>query len=200
MPFQTLNMSALNYVKSVVAEYCPDHTCSGIFGTMNRKIGLNVTEIGFIFISSQPSISMPVTSITSSLRFSPGTRYVSVNVPNSWVCFDCRKWWIQPTHYRITSGPDETMQLRSWILEGSNDRVRWFLLDERRMDVDKKPADSVYKCMDFNCFRYFKIVQTSPNSSGTNNLAIAQFDIFGEARQRDSNTYIPSTIQFKDDE
>ena len=167
-------MSALHKETYVAAQYNPDGSGDGIFATMGKMIGLNVSEVGVVMISAPPSISMPVTSITSRFRFNNYVRYISCNLAPAWICFDCRDWWIQPTHYRLSSGEDDTMMLRAWVLEGSNDKVDWYLLDERRLDIQDKPDDDVYRCMDMNCFRYFRVVQVGGNL----NLAC-----LGESRQ-----------------
>ena len=193
-------MSALHKETYVAAQYNPDGSGDGIFATMGKMIGLNVSEVGVVMISAPPSISMPVTSITSRFRFNNYVRYISCNLAPAWICFDCRDWWIQPTHYKLSSGEDETMELVSWVLEGSNDKVEWFCLDERRLEIQDRADDNVYRCMDLNCFRYFKVTQTSANSTGTHNLAVAEFDLYGEARKRGTSVYIPPAIHLKFDE
>ena len=54
------------------------------------------------------------------------------NSPNSWICFEFKNHRIIPTNYTIKSnGGDDHYHLKSWKLEGSDDKEKWFTLDSQ---------------------------------------------------------------------
>jgi hypothetical protein len=91
----------------------------------------------------------------------------------------------------------------NWKFEASNDRVNWTLLDlrvhlsghppeddkyiEDRQELCKKGATStwgvdtyVYDKVGTEGFRYFRITQVGRNSSGSDNLALSGFELYGK--------------------
>lgn len=91
----------------------------------------------------------------------------------------------------------------NWHLESSNDKVNWIILDRRIYlaqngagDADledeqkllrQKGAAStwgvdtdVYREVGFEGFRYFRIIQVGKNSSGSDNLALSGFELYGK--------------------
>ena len=107
-----------------------------------------------------------------------------------------------PSCYTIRNRNSTTHVLMNWHFEASNDRVNWAVLDRRvyltgRTEEDEQYAKlqkelcqkghtstwgierDVYKMVGYEGFRYFRIVQIGQNSSGSNNLALSGFEIYG---------------------
>lgn len=95
-----------------------------------------------------------------------------------------------------------THVLLNWHFEASNDMVNWTLLDRRifqsgdtewdnqfeddRRDLCHKGATStwgidtdLYRELGFGGFRYFRMIQVGKNSSGSDNLALSGFELYG---------------------
>jgi hypothetical protein len=91
----------------------------------------------------------------------------------------------------------------NWHFEGSVDKVNWVILDRRiyltnnpdhdslledeQKHLKQKGASStwgvdtdVYKEVGFDGFRFFRILQVGKNSSGSDNLALSGFEIYGK--------------------
>lgn len=88
----------------------------------------------------------------------------------------------------------------NWHLEGSNDKVNWVILDrriylneqddeqnreEQKLLKQKGAASTwgidtdIYREIGFNGFRYFRVIQVGKNSSGSDNLALSGFELYG---------------------
>jgi len=116
---------------------------------------------------------------------------------------------ILPTCYTIMNRNSSTHVLMNWHFEGSNDKLNWTILDRRvympsqldsgdvqenyQVDDDiieslcQKQAtntwgidQNVYNDIDDEGFRFFRIIQISPNSSGSDNLAMSCFEVYGK--------------------
>jgi hypothetical protein len=96
----------------------------------------------------------------------------------------------------------------NWHFEGSNDKLNWTILDRRvympdqldALEIENTPVDegivdslcqkqatntwgidqNIYQDIDDEGFRFFRIIQISPNSSGSDNLALSCFEIYGK--------------------
>lgn len=110
---------------------------------------------------------------------------------------------LMPTCYTIMNRNSTTHVMMNWHLEGSNDMKDWIILDRRIYLSDnpyenyqleeeqkllkKKGATStwaisqdVIRQFGARGFRYFRIVQVGKNSSGSDNLALSGFELYGK--------------------
>jgi len=114
-----------------------------------------------------------------------------------------------PTCYTIMNRNSSTHVLMNWHFEGSNDKLNWTILDRRvympsqmesggiqdNLQVDPEIVETVcqkqatntwgvdqmvYNEIDDEGFRFFRIIQISPNSSGSDNLALSCFEMYGK--------------------
>ena len=107
-----------------------------------------------------------------------------------------------PTCYSIRNRNSQTHVLMNWHLEASNDKVNWVILDRRiylsdnlnynlemveeQKALQKKGAtstwgidQSIYNEVGGQGFRYFRVVQVGKNSSGSDNLTLSGFELYG---------------------
>ncbi|OHS99579.1 hypothetical protein TRFO_33950 [Tritrichomonas foetus] len=65
-----------------------------------------------------------------------GESYYSINKKNSYVCFDFKNHQISLINYSLKTSDDilSPFHLRSWKIEGSNDRRKWKKLDSHSND------------------------------------------------------------------
>lgn len=113
-----------------------------------------------------------------------------------------------PTCYTIMNRNSSTHVLMNWHFEGSNDKLNWTILDRRVYLPDQLDSGSgqqdylddeivealcqkqatntwgvdqnIYNDIDDEGFRFFRIIQISPNSSGSDNLALSCLEIYGK--------------------
>ena len=103
-----------------------------------------------------------------------------------------------PTLYSIKNRDSSSNVLLSWNLQGSNDKIKFEILDSRNFvekdkyrkyrNLLKEPGTTstwgISKKIRErfpNGFRYFLLKQIGKNSSGNYNLAISGFELYGEA-------------------
>ena len=107
---------------------------------------------------------------------------------NAWICFDFKDMSVCPIKYALKSRHDfgrGSDHLKSWVVEGSNDKSRWTVLDER---VDSEALngagyESVFK-MNMKIdktkyYRYLRVKATGPMVSGYNNMTVASIEFYG---------------------
>ncbi len=113
--------------------------------------------------------------------------------PNSWMAVDlgaCRD--LSPDHYCLRHGYGETAYsyvLRHWELQGSVDGAAWETL--RRHVNDAAIAGALAETdwaiatavVGGRFFRHFRVLQTGPNSSGSNHLNCAGIELYGVLRR-----------------
>ncbi len=107
-------------------------------------------------------------------------------VADSWMAVDLKAARLVPNHYALRSAAHGSHKLRHWRLEASNDGQAWTILRahgsdaslrDEPMSVAAWPLDAA--AVAGRSFRHFRIVQTGPNSSGTNHLVCAGIELYG---------------------
>lgn len=125
------------------------------------------------------------------------------NEPYSYFGIDLGKdRGLVPTIYTIRNRISTTHVLMNWVFEASNDKVNWFELDRRNYMTGRQEEDAmleqeakklrekgaasswaidtdIYREIGYEGFRYFRIMQITKNSSGSDNLALAGFELYG---------------------
>ncbi|PRP84610.1 hypothetical protein PROFUN_09283 [Planoprotostelium fungivorum] len=107
------------------------------------------------------------------------------DVPSSWYCVDLgASRSLLPTYYTLRHGGSSRQDcLRNWVLQASDDMIRWHVLLRHR---DEKVLDSNYATYSWPIssatkpFRYFRILQTGHNSSNHNFLSLSGIEFYGE--------------------
>jgi hypothetical protein len=103
------------------------------------------------------------------------------NFRNSWVKVDfkSRRVWVDA--YEIKGGRTSCTNLRTWVLEGSNDEARWTVLDDqircRVLSGESRVAS--FPCTPVEPFRYVRLRQTDFNDKGNDHLVIANLELYG---------------------
>lgn len=106
------------------------------------------------------------------------------NKENSWWCVDLtEKYSLYLTHYSLRHGrKDGKYLLCNWRLEGSFDEKNWKTLREHKNDQTLKRSqfqNSWEVNGKLGAFRYFRIYQTGPNSSGSFHLYLSGIELYG---------------------
>jgi hypothetical protein len=112
----------------------------------------------------------------------------TASAANSWMAVDLKAARLVPNHYALRSDMNDSgrHKLRSWRLEASNDGQAWTILrahssdanlGDGPMSVAAWPLDAA--AVAGRSFRHFRIVQTGPNSAGTNHLMCAGIELYG---------------------
>lgn len=141
---------------------------------------INIHNLGIIHVFGPQSVGAPISDIISRIN---RQTYCSINVPNASITIDFRKWSVKPTHYVLKRSTSVfKCVLLSWVLEGSNDKVEWFCLDERRLEDDDINLEVViFRCWSEEAFRFIRLRQIADNRLANHQLALHFLDLFGTA-------------------
>lgn len=111
--------------------------------------------------------------------------FSSEDEPNSWICFDFVNQKVVLTKYMIKSssyGPGLS-HLKSWIVEGSNDKNVWETIDEQKNCSSLNGSNCVCSfdtCNSTSAFRYIRLRQTGLNWRNRHYLKFNAIEFYGE--------------------
>jgi len=130
--------------------------------------------------SSINNVIRPLTQLIA--RNSSGFQFFTNDVPNSWIVFDLGdRYQLEVNRYSI-KGEVEFNQynMRSWILQGSNDSTNWVALDTRTNETAVNgPAFTSWDVAASTYHRYFRILQTAVNQGGNHWLTMDELRLYG---------------------
>lgn len=111
--------------------------------------------------------------------------FISDDKENSWIEFDFKNHTIIPKHYTIRSynRPPSLHHPKSWIIEGSNDRENWDVVDEQRETASLNRRDHFHtfaiKNQNLSNYRFLRMRQTALNWIGNNQLCLGSVEFYG---------------------
>jgi len=129
-------------------------------------------------------------------EYSTNDYFASSNSPNSYLIFHFKKDPIYLTHYTIKTRNFDpgTGHMKTWKLEGSNDKKSWTTMDVRTNvnDLNGKLAWKTYEVSNPGIFSYFKLTMTDENLCGEYYMNINAVEFFGSigSPQQDQSLFI----------
>lgn len=164
---------------------------NGILTFIGKGKALDALDNGDIDVSSS-SIFKEKDKPSFALHFDDDSIYFqSKSFPNSWFCIDFKDFKVNPSHYSIKSDSlagSGGYHPQSWNVEGSNDLVKWDVLDSRRQEksLDDRGASNTFEIQNKNddnrYYRYIRIIQRGLNTHNSNNLVFAAIEFFGDVQ------------------
>ena len=145
--------------------YCSERPLDGIIAYLTHQCGGNVHHKGVVNVTAS-SINGTSCTPTNAVDFDETSRFCSENIQNSWLCYDFQKQRIRVTSYSVRSS-ESGNQMKSWVLEGSNDGNFWTKLD-RRDDYAGLTASCVTRNFEISnppdeSYRYIRLRQIGQN-------------------------------------
>ena len=105
---------------------------------------------------------------------------------NGWICFDFKDKKVIPTDYTIRSFPyvPNCFHPRSWVIEGSNDKYSWDIIDEKK-DCPYLNGKNLVFTFNMNhknhiAYKYIRMRLTGPNWDGSHYFGLDSFELFGQ--------------------
>ena len=111
---------------------------------------------------------------------------------NSWFCFEFQKRRVIISNYLMKSNctRPNMWHPKCWVLEGSNDNVKWLKIDEQNncSVLNGKLKSHVFTIQNHEsesskAFKYIRIRQTSVNWANNNSLDFCSIEFFGKIVQ-----------------
>ena len=169
---------------------CTDpKSLNGIIANLSRECGGNVHDHGIVDVTA---------SSTNGAAFAPrnvadldgDSIYCSNDVLDTWICYDFKQMRVTPTSYSIRShchGYPGYFNLKSWVLEVSNDGDVWDVVDSRNdnYELDDENVTCNFQIPEGRCkskYRFIRIRQTGPNHRTKLTLyyvTMSSFEVFG---------------------
>ena len=151
----------------------------GIIASLTRNCGGNVHEEGLVEVTAS---GCRFGSLKNVVQLGTNSYFRSNDEPNSWICYDFKTRRVTPTSYMLIS--DDRHYPRSWVLEVSNDRSTWEVIDRRDDNEDLK-EQYVARHFALNAppsglFRFVRFRLTAPNHSRYDIIDLTSFEIFGK--------------------
>lgn len=147
-------------------------------GQIEKEINITASSVWNKTEERQPKVVVLFNDINSY--------FISKNKPNSWICYDFKKYRIIPTEYTIRSKPlgENSGHPRNWVIECSNDNNLWEIVDEQKncSILNGKSITATFK-MNHSIekeFQYIRMRLTGPNWNNDDYLQINALEIYGQ--------------------
>ena len=166
--------------------YDRDHPFDGIINFLSKKSGNDIDQE--IHFSSSSIINGDDTYHPRNVSiFNDNSKFFdSDNTKNNWICLKFKNCRVLPTNYTLRTGNwvEDDRHIKSWVVEGSEDDVDWFVLDEKCNCADLN-GKNLCKTFDIGKERwreckYVRIRSKGMNWMGDNCLLIEAFEIHGK--------------------
>ncbi|KAK8888273.1 hypothetical protein M9Y10_039339 [Tritrichomonas musculus] len=159
--------------------YSKGNEFKGILNYLRNKSNDQIEKEICITASSTSSDDLPQNVVI----FENDQKYFySRNFENSWLCFDFKDHKVIPTNYTIKS-LNSNHNLKTWVIEGSNDNSEWEKIDEQNEFPGLK---EYFQVCTFNIsnsesksFRYIRLLQTGKSCCDQNYLVMTSFELYG---------------------
>ena len=153
---------------------------SGIISHLFKKTKGNIEQEISITASTCDGPHPP----RDSLSFEDKDKYfASKNEPDQWICFDFKNHKITPTDYTIRSYSNGIWHPKSWVIECSNDNIKWIEIDseENCSHLKGKSFIHTFSLSKKICerFKYIRLRMTNANWEQNNTLRINSFEVYG---------------------
>lgn len=170
-----------------VFKYDEQKPLNGIIAHLTRQCGGNVHDKGVVEVTASSDFVGQVPKNAADLE--ADTCFGSNNGLDTWLCYDFKDLKVTPTSYTIRSrfnGHVDAHNLKSWVIEVSNDGSEWQIVDQRDDNNDLNGRNIIhnFKISSEECrgpYRYVRLRQTGPNHypGPYYYVNISSFEIFG---------------------
>lgn len=155
----------------------------GIIYHLVQKYG-DIIGKGMIVIEGNSTDKSRQKELPYLLDFTWQKCWTSANKPNSYVHIDFKDLQVCVSHYSIKTyacGPGYS-HLKSWVLEGSNNKTTWTELSQINDDeqLNGKSKIATYECTRTGDFRHIRLRMTGPSHYGDDYLILTNIEFFGD--------------------
>jgi hypothetical protein len=179
----------LNILRTLIGKFplIAGSPLKGIINHLTLEFGGNVHDRGVVAITAdRPCSSHPIHAAKNIADLEADSFFDSSNARDMWVCYDFKTLKVALTDYSIRSRyNDIPRNLKSWVIEVSNDGANWTEAD-RRENRDELCAENVvgsFAVSRPSTGRYVRLRQTGLNNDGNFDTYISGFELFGALLQ-----------------
>jgi hypothetical protein len=162
----------------------PKVELDGIIAGLTRQVDGNVADKGVVDVNASGCLDPARFLPKFAADLLSNSVFVSTKDPNQWLAYDFKERKVRITHYAIRSRFDgwvNSNNLKSWVIEVSQDGNDWTIVDEKQDNNDLNGTNLVkaYELKEEVEARQVRLRQTGPAHSGKYFLAISGFEVFG---------------------
>jgi hypothetical protein len=158
----------------------------GLISFLTKTKNGNPHDKGIIFAEGTPYDGQACHQPRNALDLETDSYFHSQNAENQWMSVDFKEMRVAVTHYILRSNGNGTggPHLRSWVVEGSENKVDWVELDCRKDDGGLNGANKVcsFEVQSVVESRFIRIRSTGPNWHGSNYVYFNAFEVYGSLR------------------
>jgi len=157
---------------------------SGIFDGISKKLGRNLADSSDVDVTAS-SIRYS-NEVPKNVLRNDGNRWISQNLPNSWIQFDFKQRKVSITSYSMNDG----YRVKSWKVEGSTDGSTFEIIDNKVDATDFQNSNHAFNDPssqknipvqpNYKYYRYIRITSISKSWDNNNDyLALYRVEFFG---------------------
>jgi hypothetical protein len=173
---------------SVVCSFAETSNLNGIISYLTKKFGGNLIDSDFVTITASSIGNPQIYPLQQVVDFKSRRFFFTKDEANSWICYHFKNMLVKVNQYSIrTCCEDNSNHLRSWILEGSKDGLKWVKIDDRINDtsLNSKGAIATFAVSE-ECQQEFQMIrlrQTGKTSNGYDVLRVSAIEFFGVLKE-----------------
>lgn len=160
---------------------------NGILAHMTKQnAGRNIVLSGILTITGSSPSDVNPEKVSHLVDYESVAAWDATFPNTSWLMFDFGTRQIAVCAYTLKTydAPPQSLHLKSWVLEGSNDSQTWTDLDAQtdnnRLNESNKRSTFTCRYQNSPPVRYVRLRQTGPNHSGAAcGFALANVEFFG---------------------
>jgi hypothetical protein len=163
----------------------PAAPLDGLLAALGRALGGNPAARGGVAVAASSCLDAERFAPENAADPAGDANFVSQKQPDAWLRYDFKGGRVALTHYTVRSRSDGfpgSNNLRDWVVEVSDDAVRWIVVDSQKgnADLNGKGALKTFPvAAGPRESRFVRLRQTGPAHSGKDFLAICGFELFG---------------------
>jgi len=164
-----------------------NHPMKGIFYWLRKtifEIPLSSSNIISIESSTRSRFSSPPCYLLDDSSY---CQWFSDNLPHQYIIIDMKYFSLDMIGYSIRTPNSKRgiWHIRSWKVEGSNNKKDWRIIDEHRNNgiLDEETYCCMWQCYSGGFFQYFKITQTDLNKDNDNYFLLGGIELFGTVQR-----------------
>jgi hypothetical protein len=175
----------LHFIRIVTRKFppIPGSPLKGIINHLTLEFDGNVDDRGVVAITAdRPKEDGSGCAAKNIADFKTDSVFNCADARDMWVCYDFKTLKVALTDYSIRSRDSDILyNLKSWVIEVSNDGVNWTEADRRenRDELCAKTVVGSFAVSKPSTGRYVRLRQTGLNSHGNFNTLISAFELFG---------------------
>jgi hypothetical protein len=154
-----------------------DMKFDGIFAYLERESGGDILKNGNVSIVA--SSEQGSASAANVVDLTANSYFASQNDRNQWLLVNFNRRKVLMSHYELRAYNGK-FNMKSWVLQGSNDRFEWTTIDAQSNNDLQAPGCEVrYVCRKTAPFQYFRI-RMKENHFGNDVMVLANLEFYGE--------------------